>query len=373
MAEFAIKGWCPTALRPMMAGDGLVVRIRPRMAYLTSAQASGIAAAAAAHGNGLIDLSSRGNIQLRGIREDSHQALLADLAALGLIDRDQANEAGRNILVTPFWTAGDGTTELVAAAEKIILQAAEMPSKFGIVVDTGPVPVLAGTSGDIRLEHSGSALILRPDGADFGRRVTAAAAAKAVLDLQNWFIRTGGVVQGRGRMAAHIARVGLPDGFDVSAAAATQPPNPGRLDLGFMVGFEFGQMQAATLAALATGPLRITPWRMILVEGATTAPDMPSLITVPDDPRLRVSACTGAPSCPQGLQPTRALATRLAPSVPAGQHLHVSGCAKGCAHSDMANVTLTATATGFDIVRDGRAGDPATAKYDSSIPLFKAL
>ena len=30
MSAPVIQGWCPGALRPMMSGDGLVVRVRPR-------------------------------------------------------------------------------------------------------------------------------------------------------------------------------------------------------------------------------------------------------------------------------------------------------------------------------------------------------
>ncbi len=372
MAEVRIQGWCPTALRPMLAGDGLIVRIRPRLARLTPAQGQGIALAALTHGNGLIDLSSRGNLQLRGIGEGSHPALLADLSALGLIDPDQATEARRNILVTPFWTKADGTAELVDAIEKTMLQAADLPAKFGIVVDTGPVPVLAHSSGDIRIERK-EGLILRPDGAAFGQRITPETAAQAVLDLLNWFVATGGMARGRGRMVPHLGRAVLPGGFEVPAAAPAAVPVPGKHPLGFMVGFEFGQIQAATFAALAIHPLRITPWRMILVAGAAEACDIPGLITTPDDPRLRVSACTGAPSCPQGLQPTRVLAARLAGAVPAGQHLHVAGCAKGCAHPGPADVTLTATAQGFAVIRNGRASDASEAGYDAALSLFKAM
>ena len=32
MSAPQVKGWCPGAHRPMMSGDGLVVRIRPRLA-----------------------------------------------------------------------------------------------------------------------------------------------------------------------------------------------------------------------------------------------------------------------------------------------------------------------------------------------------
>ena len=61
MSGFAVKGWCPGALRPMLSGDGLVVRVRPRGGRLAAEQVAGIAALSARHGNGLIDLSSRAN------------------------------------------------------------------------------------------------------------------------------------------------------------------------------------------------------------------------------------------------------------------------------------------------------------------------
>jgi precorrin-3B synthase len=129
-----------------------------------------------------------------------------------------------------------------------------------------------------------------------------------------------------------------------------------------MVGFEFGQLQAQTLGHLARlGPMRLTPWRMILVEGAQVLPDIPGLITRADDPLLRVVACTGAPGCKQAHQPTRALARRLAQLWPAGL-LHVSGCAKGCAHPGAAQTTLVATPEGFDLIRNGTAAAAPTRR-----------
>ena len=29
-----VQGWCPGAHRPMMSGDGLVVRVRPRLGFV---------------------------------------------------------------------------------------------------------------------------------------------------------------------------------------------------------------------------------------------------------------------------------------------------------------------------------------------------
>jgi precorrin-3B synthase len=72
---------------------------------------------------------------------------------------------------------------------------------------------------------------------------------------------------------------------------------------------------------------------------------------------LRVSACTGAPSCQAAHAETRALAAALAPYLPAHAHLHISGCAKGCAHPGASAATLVANAGGFDLIRDGSTRD----------------
>jgi precorrin-3B synthase len=118
-------------------------------------------------------------------------------------------------------------------------------------------------------------------------------------------------------------------------------------------------MQAETLHQLAAlgHEIRPTPWRMLLLVGATTLPKIPGLITDQADPILRITACTGAPACPQALGDTRKLARHLAPHLAAGQTLHISGCAKGCAHASAAATTLTATGKGYDLIRNGTAHD----------------
>lgn len=360
-----IKGWCPGALRPMMSGDGLVVRVRPRGGRLSPDQARGIAALSRQFGNGLIDLSARANVQLRGVTEVNHGPLIEGLRALGLIDPSTEAEARRNITITPFWAEGDGTADLAHRLTEALAidDAPQTPGKFGYAIDCGPLPVLREVSADIRIERSAIGLIVRPDGSPTGAPVTQETAAATALGLARWFLYSGGAPEGRGRMAAHLARGAvLPPEF-ASAAAPTNPappPGPGPLALGVLVGFDFGQMQAETLSILAeSGALRITPWRMILIEGAAEAPDLPGLITRPDDPMLRVIACTGAPGCPQALAPTRPLARALSGALAPGQLLHVAGCAKGCALPGPAPLTLVGRSGGtFDLIRDGTAADP---------------
>ncbi len=355
-----MQGWCPGALRPMMSGDGLVVRVRPPGGRLSAAQAAGLAAAAREFGSGLIDLSARANVQLRGVREDGYRALVDALRALGLVDADATLEARRNIVVSPFATPAEDA--LAAALARALAAGPALPGKFGFAVDTGATRVLADVSADIRLERgAGGGVILRCDGAALGAPVAAGEAAARAVALARWFVDAGGVVHGRGRMAALVARGVLPGGaFSGSEApvAAGVVPVPGLVVQGVLVGAAFGQLEAGTLGALAgLGDMRVTPWRMVLVEGLRALPDLPGLITDAEDPLRRVEACTGAPGCVQAHAPVRALARRLAAQVPDGKRLHVSGCAKGCAHPRRADVTVVATPAGFDLVRDGRAGD----------------
>lgn len=359
MSVPVIKGWCPGALRPMESGDGWLVRVRPPGGRLTARQATGLAHASLAYGNGVIDLSSRANVQLRGVRLDAHAALVDDLRAVGLVDESVRAEAARNIIVTPFDITGAlGLARLLA---QTLAASPALPGKFGFAVDIGAAPVLGAVSADIRLERDASGgLIVRPDGHAFGKPVTVHTAVMEAVGLAAWFLASGGAQDGRGRMAAHLAKGAvLPAGFDRTPADSHPQPVPGRLEHGWLVGFAFGQMRAATLAALVATQraIRVTPWRMLIIEGLADLPDLPDLITSPDDPLLHVTACTGAPDCAQGSGATRTLARALAPYVPAGQHLHVSGCTKGCAHPGVADVTLVATGRGYNLIRGGAACD----------------
>jgi precorrin-3B synthase len=126
--------------------------------------------------------------------------------------------------------------------------------------------------------------------------------------------------------------------------------------------------------------LRITPWRMIFLEGCSEMPRHDGLVTRAKDPVLRVIACTGAPACPQAHAQTRGLAAALAPFVAVDARLHVSGCAKGCAHRGASSITLVGTDDGFDLIRDGgtrdvpamRGLDPAKLRADPAALLGAA-
>ncbi len=350
-----IRGWCPGALQPMESGDGWVVRIRPPGGRLDTTQAQAIADAAEAHGNGVIELTGRANLQLRGVTPATHAALIAALGPLGLIDADIATETRRNILVTPF---ADAAADALATDLAVALADSDLslPAKFGFAVDTGPAPVLAQDPADIRIE---AGPCLRADGMDHAAPYRG---PQDALALARWFLDQGGAPNGRGRMAALTARI-QPPGATLPAPASAAPQQPGLHRQGMLVALEFGQIAPDTLRRLGRlAPLRLTPWRMVLVQDVRRLPAMEGLILDPRDPRLRLRACPGAPACPQGCAATRPLARALAPLIPADAVLHVSGCAKGCGWPRTANITLTATPAGFDLIRHGRAHDPAALR-----------
>lgn len=342
----APKGWCPGAHRPMLSGDGWILRLRPRLARLSSDQFRGLAQASMRHGSGLIDLTSRANLQLRGVTEAGLEPLLLDLAALDLLDVDAEAEARRNVMVAPEWVSGDLTWRLAQALLARLGDLPPLPAKFGFAVDAGAERALAQASADIRIEHGTGGLMVRADGAACGLAVAEADAVPAVLAMAHWFVARGAP----GRMARLVASGAEMPGWQALPGPQQALVQPGLRPLGAMVGFAFGQIAARDVLALAAVPVRVTPWRMLLLEG-TGLPDLPGVLTAPD-PILQVDACPGAPFCATATVETRTLARALA-----RPGLHVSGCVKGCARAKPAAVTLVGRDGRFDVVTQGTAWD----------------
>lgn len=357
MTAPVVKGWCPGALRPMMSGDGLVVRVKPMMGRLTRDQVLGLCDVAERCGNGTIDLTARANLQIRGVV--NHAVLVAALRKLGLVDADVALEGKRNIIVAPFdgVDASGGGYSLKKKMHDLLVESMriwpELPSKMGVALDLGGAPVLQSAAADFRLEMSAQGMILRAEGCATGVLVSVEEAVAQLVEMMKWFVSSGGC--DAGRMKRHLGDVELPERFrGVAPLAAGARPALGVHGQNILLGAAFGQLRAEALQdvmADATA-MRVTPWRMFVLEDTHDA----GTFFAEDNPLMHVNACAGAPACEQGLQATRDLAAHVAPMLN-GQSAHISGCTKGCAHPRTADVVIVGSEGGYDLVRNGRACD----------------
>jgi precorrin-3B synthase len=297
-----------------------------------------------------------------------------------------------------------------------------LPAKFGFVLDAGGRLPLADVDADIRFEAErgprGPLFAAYLAGEDAFASVCAPAdVGDAAARLARAFLGLAGQNGNARRMRALVER----DGAKAVFAAARLEVAPrlrrtARASLrdvlgghvfgsAIVVGFAaaFGAVDASRFRRLieramelgARG-LRLTPWRAFFIVGqpegrrlaAQAARDAhPPIGLDPDrvaslvaaaarlgfladtrEPRLRVAVCAGAPACLHALKPLRADAERFAMQLPEGDGiaLHVSGCAKGCAHPFAAAVTLTATERGYDLVTNGKAGDAPARRGLSS-------
>jgi len=385
------RGACPSLYEPMASGDGLLVRVKPPLGRLGVEAARNLAAAARRWGNGQIDLTNRGVLQVRGLSEAVLPAFRAAVLAADLASPDPAIERRRNLILSPF--ASPAGAAFAAELERWIARdeaLAALPPKFGFAVETpglDPQP----PPGDIRLALGAACwrVILA------GGEVTGLTAdpLAAVQTITHRFLRLAAErdepprrMEDLVRRCGHeaiFAGAGVVATVTPIEPAAASPAVAGRLGCGFALGLAFGAMtaedleRAATLAErFANGVLRLSPWRALVLadvgEAALTelaqAADVAGFVVRPSDPRLSVVACAGAPACASAHAPTRTEAAIVAARRPQGL-VHLSGCAKGCAHPAAA-ITLVAAPDGYGLVPHGRTSD---APEQTGLSLEQAL
>ncbi len=403
----AIRGRCPSLMAPMASGDGLLVRVKPRAATLAAGQAEAVAAAAARHGNGIVEPTNRGHLQVRGLSADGAGAFAGRMAQIGLAAGHPRGEAVRNVLADPLgpddpaahFDSHDLARRLGAMLESSVAWH-DLPDKFGLLVDAGEALPLAGCRADIAIRSGAGGAVLALDGGDCRLGIPVGQVEDAVRRLLTAFLswlRARGGTEAPARMKAMVAECGAGavfraaglDGAWQKGAAVGEAAAAGRPPIGFvpvagaargcfLMGAPFGGLDAPVLAALAglsrrfgDATIRVAPWKSFVLCGvspaaAGTLRDAAAeagLVADPADPRRRIVACAGRPRCAGALADTRADAAYFAPvlaaqAVPAPGLLHISGCAKGCAHPAAADIALVAAPGGYDLVRGGRAGDP---------------
>jgi precorrin-3B synthase len=347
------RGACPSVRRPLAAGDGLLVRLRLAGADVTTAQARTIAAVAERHGSGVVELTSRANVQVRGVRPGTLAGLVSDLTDAGLVPLHPREDVQADVVVAP--AAGVDPTEVVDVrplAEELrshlsalALGGLALHPKAGVVLDGGgavsvrgiPAAVALGaarrTTGDVVYELAlGAALppVIPVMGGTLVPVVAPARAAEAAARLLRRAATDGAeparmrdvvAVHGVGSVVGEVADLVEwvdPAGLE-RAALPLQPDAPlgvqgiGDGDLALVGALPpLGRLDAELLRAMAAAlerhgaeGVRVTPGRSVLVAGLATgaaaelAAELGRLGFVTDaaDPAAGVVACAGAPRC----------------------------------------------------------------------------
>lgn len=380
------KGWCPTTLVPMQSGDGLIVRVKPPFGRLTSDQANMIADVARQYGNGFLDITSRANIQIRGVLEAELPSVISYLQKANLASSDTARDR-LNLIIAPFtepdmigWHCA---MRLYDAAHLL----PDLPAKFGFTIDCGQTRYLTKASGDIRIEtDEAGGLTIRCDGQPTGFQTSLETMVDDIQNLLAWYVAQSqddqtqdDQTQGRQRVPrmAQLAKSHiLPERFQ------TAPPQPNHDELGVgtrgdkqVIAVPFGQCHADNLAWLAgkTKEITVSVNRCLIVDKGAT--DHSAFITSPDDRRQNIMVCPGAPFCASAEMPTRPLAQKLADSgfVSTDKTYHVSGCSKGCAAPRATDICIIGTASDYAIIENGCAWDSPSITSLSSDDVFEKL
>ncbi|MFE9255617.1 cobalamin biosynthesis protein CobG [Streptomyces sp. NPDC006879] len=356
---------CPGALRLHTADDGRLARLRLPGGLLSGVQARVLAAVAERFGDGWLSITSRGNVELRGLGESCGGELARDLRDAGLLP-SETHERVRNILATPLaGLDGHGRGDLrpwVRELDELLCSrpwAAALSGRFLFALDDGRGDV-AELGADVTLiaAAAGSAeLRIGPHRV----RVAAESGPRAAVAAAGAFLTAA---EAAGNGAWRVCE--LPAGLDVdpsnalerelghAAASPVAAPEdlsdvaggtggqgaphpaarPGRAQGptgtgAVVVAARLGRMAAASFRLLAehADEVRLTPWRTLVVPGGDEqALAAAGFLTDPDSPWVGVGACTGQPGC------TKARADVRADAVPGsgGLPVHWSGCERRC-------------------------------------------
>ncbi|WP_455583927.1 hypothetical protein [Kitasatospora aureofaciens] len=388
---------CPGALRLHTADDGGLARVRLPGGLLTDRQAIALAEASQALGDGELETTSRGNVQLRGLAPDCGAELGERLRAVGLLPSD-THERVRNIVASPLAGLDNlGNADVQAWVRELDARlcasdwAAGLSGKFLFALDDGRGDVAALDADVTLIAAPRGPALLRLGRAEHGHPVEAGQEVTAVLDAARAFLDA---LRGSGRKAWHLREVPdlLPAGTVPlpTACVPSASVSVGALPGGLSVGMRFGRASAAqwrALVAASAGELRLTPWRGVVLPGAP-ADRLPALAaagfrTEPGSAWERATACTGLPGCAKSLADVRTDAARAldtgaragsgavsgagAGAGTGGLPVHWSGCERRCGHPAGRWVDVLATGHGYRVTVNGpttTAGGPVDVRNE---------
>lgn len=421
---------CPGLLRIVPALDGGICRIKLAGGSITSVQAQAVALAAQRYAHGVIEVTNRANLQIRGIG-DEQQALIETLLAAGLGPNNPDSDDVRNLMLSP--TAGLDRHMLldVRPLAAQILAALESNPRFH---DLSPKFALSldGGEGLVMLEHPHDLWLsaLRVDGEillGFGlagcpaqdsplAAVPVANGIELVLAVLELFLDIARPEQVRMRhLLAESSAAQLLDQLqqrlsvdlrtDQKVTAWRRPGIVSNQHIGIYPQLESGKVAVGGVAPLGRldpsmltkvaqladnhgdGSLRLTPWQSLLLPNIPVEHAPQVLLALQaagwlcsaEQPLAQIIACTGSTDCVKGQADTKADARLLAAQLQRSgisRAVHLSACQRSCAAAHLASVTLLAVSPGhYDLYfRDAaQAGFGALQARDLTIEAAGAL
>lgn len=395
---------CPGLLRIVAARDGGICRIKLPGGRLSARQARAIAAAAGDCADGVLDVTNRANLQIRGVRAGCEDALIERLLAAGLGAASAGGDDVRNLMLSPAAGHDPQTlldTRPLAAALLARLEREPrwhgLSPKFAVQLDGGEALAMLDHPHDLWLSalpgEDGPRYAFGLAGCPPQRAgdepalasIPAAQAGALVFALLALFLDRADAEQTRMR---HLLQ-SLPAPAVLAALRARHPALELRRDAALLawrraaaepqrrfgvqaqrqaglcqVGAQaaLGRLRGGQLRRLAElaerfgdASLRLTPWQGVLLPNIPAADatgvmgELASLglLVDPAAPLARLVACTGSPGCARALADTKADARRLAALLPpaaGAAGIHLSGCPRSCAAAHVAAFTLLASA-----------------------------
>lgn len=344
---------CPGVFATHDAADGALARVRLPGGGVSSARLKVLADCADDLGDGALHLTSRGNLQLRGLKRDSAE-LVKRLSDAGLLP-SPAHERVRNILASPLSGLTGGFTDVSGLAAELDAaicarpELAELPGRFLFALDDGRGDV-AAEGADVTWFDG----VLLLAGADTGVRITDA--VDALVRVASAFVAVRGTAW---RVRELPDPSVLLDGPREPVALPPPPAVPiGVFDTdggGTTIGLAppFGHLSTAQARLLAdVGPrVIVTPWRSIVLPDTANLDALveAGLVVDPGSSSLQVSACIGRPGCAKSRADVRADAQRTLRGLPSSRRAHFSGCERRCGKPAGEHVDVVAESGGYRV------------------------
>ncbi len=359
---------CPGALHVHQAADGALVRVRLPGGMISAAQLGALSAASSEFGSATLELTARGNVQLRAITDVTAvaEAIVPLLTEAGLLP-SAPHERVRNIVASPLSGRAGGNLDVrqwVGELDAAICaepRLAQLGGRFWFSLDDGRADV-SGLRADVGVHAlpEGCALLLA--GRDTGVRLAMGDVVNTLVGFAGRFVEIRGKawrVQELDDIERLLPGIVLGNGFQ----PVTKPPvgwikqQDGRVTLGAAVPLGVLPARVAEYLAAIEAPLVITPWRSVLVcdldeavaDAALRALAPLGLVFDENSPWLSVSACTGSPGCAHSAADVRADAAQSL-DVDSAVHRHFVGCDRACG-SPLAGEVLVATGDGYRLLR----------------------